>query len=288
MCTIGNSFQSENNFSGNCIFKQCDLVDSTAFLPPEVKTDPITKIRYVAMTRKKADGSTPAWAGINEYGVSFVAADSYMDKDTVHSVSDKIYNGMTVFDMYLQTITQCTSALEASKLACAFYEKHFKEPDIFMVADANSSYFIEAYNGNTSCIKRKKGFFASTNHFRMLYKGVPYNQNHSTYLRLNRAEQILQTNPMVSGIGDLLRDEYYGETVWSVCRHSYNSGVSAEARYYTQAAVIFYVSSQSAFPRITCEYVINGNASEAGKGYRWTPFENTAPEKVEYIGAKAF
>ncbi|MDL2318748.1 hypothetical protein LJC74_06720 [Eubacteriales bacterium OttesenSCG-928-A19] len=199
-----------------------------------------------------------------------------MDKDKSFQVSNS-----SVFDMYLSTIKTCRTAAAAKELACSFYEMEFAEPDIFMVGDKTTSYFIEAYGGKVVCIERKNGFFASTNHFRMIYGGVPYNKNHSTFLRLNRAEQILQSKPDLDGTGDVLRDKYYGETVWSVCRYPKYAVAGAEEAYYTQAAVIFTMTNTT----IVCEYVLNGNASVPRVGMRWEPFASERPPaRVEYIG----
>jgi len=286
MCTIGNAFYQYNSAMYNSFFKQCDLPETTKFLMPALRQDSQSGIRYVAMTReKKEDGTVPAWAGVNEYGVSFVAADSYTDDKQSFMVDDGEFDGTTVFDMYLQTITQYKTAEAAAKFACDFYLTQFISPDIFMVGDASSSYFIEAHNGKVVCIKRENGSFASTNHFRMVYGGVPFNRNHSTYLRLNRAEQILQTKPNLDGIGDVLRDGYFGKTVWSICRYADNGGNSEEVEYYTQAAVIFNLTPKpNAKPDVVCEFVINGNASTPNIGYRWRPFSGQPLQKTDYIG----
>ncbi len=295
MCTIGNSFYDYNGRTINSIFKQCDLVSEPIFLTPEVETNTICEdgkeilIRYVAMKRKKPDSSEPAWAGVNDYGVAFVAADSYLDSNSNQEPANKSKEGISVFDMYLDTIKLCTTAKQAADMACKFYSEDFFEADIFMVGDATSSYFIEAFDKKVSCIERKENFFASTNHFRMIYGAAPYSQNHSTYFRLNRAEQILQSKSDLDGIGDVLRDGYYGKTVWSICRYADNSGAPEEELYYTQAAVIFNVipnSDASKKPVVILEYVINGNASAEGKGFSYRPFSTNAniPTHVPYIG----
>lgn len=306
MCTIGSSFYRMNGVDVRSVFKQCDLVNPTQFLTPIVKTavnklgdaDMPETIRYVAFTRIRGN-ECPAWAGINEYGVSFVAADSYLDKNKVSPKKNAVLNSDTVFDMYLRIITSYTSAKEAVMMAKKFYETvEYADllTDILLIADEREMYFIETVNKKVRIIQRNVGHFASTNHCRMFYEAASYEQNHSTYLRLDRAEKILQSRSDINGIGDLLRDSYYGKTVWSVCRYANLTGLNdgkaekepaEEEMFYTQAAVIFTVkpcSGSGGKPEIICEYVINGNASVENVGYAWRPFENKAPQKVAYIG----
>ena len=68
MCTIGTVFDG----STVCTFKQCDLTDPTTFYVPEQRQGKAGS--YLAMTRA---GKPGLWAGANEQGVSFVAADNY-------------------------------------------------------------------------------------------------------------------------------------------------------------------------------------------------------------------
>lgn len=303
MCTIGSTFYRVNEVNVQSVFKQCDLVTPTEFLTPVVKTavnkngdanTPET-IRYVAFTRVKGD-KYPAWAGVNEYGVSFVAADSYLDKNKQNVAENFLENSNTVFDMYLRIITSYTAAKEAAMMAKEYYETvdyGAVLTDILLIADEKEMYFIETVNKKVRIIQREIGHFVSTNHCRMFYEAVPYEQNHSTYLRLDRAEKILQGRADINGIGDLLRDSYYGKTVWSVCRYASLTGVDVEKdsaeeeMYYTQAAVIFTVKPCSGLggkPEVVCEYVLNNNASVENAGYSWRPFEDKEPQRVSYIG----
>lgn len=306
MCTIGSAFYRVNEVNVQSVFKQCDLVPPTKFLPPTVQTavnqvgdaNMPESIRYVAFTRVKED-KYPAWAGVNEYGVSFVAADSYLDKNKENHVNNFSKSSNTVFDMYLRIITSYTTAKEAAMMAKEYYETvNYGDvlTDILLIADEKEMYFIETVNKKVRIIQREIGYFVSTNHCRMFYEAVPYEQNHSTYLRLDRAEKILQGKADINGIGDLLRDSYYGKTVWSVCRYASLTGVNdenatkesaEEELYYTQAAVIFTVKPRSGSggkPEVVCEYVLNNNASVENAGYSWRPFEDKEPKTVSYIG----
>lgn len=231
MCTIGNVFSVKEG--AHLVFKQCDLVGSVEFYTPEVKIS--GDIKYLPFMR---EGSEGAWCGINNYGVSFVAADSYVDKKgneiqkkltSSSDTTDSTETTPTIFDQYMKIISECTTAKAAMEMMVEFY-KTFDSPDILLIADTDSSYFIESEGSgtqNVQVIDRTDGHFASTNHFRMVYGAVPYASNHSTYLRLQRAETILQCSPDFDGIQSVLSDRYYGDSVWSVCRTA-NSNTPAE------------------------------------------------------------
>ena len=256
MCTIGNVK------SGKCrlTFKQCDLPEEVLFYAPEVQTATDTGIRYVAFMR---DGSDGAWCGVNECGVAFVAADSYMDADgNLQSVPTDI------FAQYLRIITENRTAREAAEMMERFYREEFPSPDILMITDADEAFFIEAADGQVMMTKRRDGHFASTNHFRMVYGAAPYGQNHSTYLRLQRAEAILQADPTYEGVQAVLSDRYYGDSVWSVCRS--NTLISAqEEPYFTQASAIFLVTPVAGKKvSVDCDFVINGNPAN-GQWKKW-------------------
>ena len=72
MCTIGWVRHEGRTFT----FKQCDLTAPTQFFEPEVV--PGRAGRYLAFRRKGRPG---IWSGVNERGVSFVAADYYTNSD---------------------------------------------------------------------------------------------------------------------------------------------------------------------------------------------------------------
>ena len=291
MCTIGNSFWNAEGLLFNTVFKQCDLVDKTTFLNP-VKQTSKSGIDYVAFTRQKGD-ITPAWAGVNQYGVCFVAADSYLKKNE-KGLWMKKENGPTVFDMYLKIITDFKTAREATEMAKEFYKNvgySDDMTDILMIADSHEILFIETLNKDVRIVKRTNGHFVSTNHCRMFYGTAPYDQNHSTFLRLNRAEALLNKRDDNTGIGDLLRDSYYGKTVWSICRYASVTDADLETAkstdedmFYTQACVMFTIKPNGDnLPVVACEFVTNGNAKDK-EGFIWYPFEKGEPSKELYIG----
>ncbi|MEL7162239.1 MAG: hypothetical protein AAFN92_15895, partial [Bacteroidota bacterium] len=158
-----------------------------------------------------------------------------------------------IFAAYNKIISDHTIAESAADYMRDFYAG-FGLPDILLISDANSSFFIETYQGVVECIERKENFFASTNHFRMLYSGVQYPLNHSTYLRLARAEAILEKKTNASGPFAVLADRYFGETVFSICRENQQTPPQ-EAPYYTQATVVFYTDGTE----VNAAYQLNGN-----------------------------
>ena len=242
MCTIGTVFTPESN--GIITFKQCDLEPETVFNLPTI-TAGKDGIKYLPFTR---DGSRGPWSGINNHGVSFVAADSYLlENDLLQAVNEDI------FTAYTEIISDHKTAEDAAKYMCKFYKK-FNSPDILLINDHRSAFFIEANKGEVECIKRTENSFASTNHFRILPLAIQYRNNHSTYLRLERAEAILERNTNARGVFNVLRDQYFGESVLSICRAKTIKPLQ-EDPYYTQATSIFYTDGDI----VNCVYQLNGN-----------------------------
>ena len=97
---------------------------------------------------------------------------------------------------------------------------------------------------------------------------MEYKNNHSTYLRLEKSELVLQAQTDLGGIIDVLSDQYYGNSVFSICRVSPNapSGFvpkgedicycpDQEAKFFTQASVMFSTNGS----QVNLAYQINGN-----------------------------
>lgn len=256
MCTIGNSFIQ--NSQGIVVFKQCDLTQETRFIDPVV-TQGQGNIRYLPFKR---DGHKGSWSGINNYGVSFVAADSYLDPQT----NNLVRKTGDIFDEYEKIISSYKTASDAASHMCDFY-KTFTSPDILLINDPNQACYIEANAGSVVCIKRTDNFFACTNHFRALAKAVIYKNNHSTYLRLERAEAVLQKDPSFIGVLNTVTDQYYGETVLSICRVNRTDPpftVPGEDPYFTQATSIFIADGKT----VDCIYQLNGNPRNNRFTYR--------------------
>lgn len=259
MCTIGTVFDGGSIHT----FKQCDLIPVTAFNSPDVRAGSNGVNSYIAMTRQ---GSTGIWAGVNDHGVAFVAADTYTTTAANYYASSA--QAEALFAAYEASISSHTNATEAAQSLIDFYHKTggntpFPAPDISLIsgwADPQKTqpisilieYMPNPFNQDSvRLIKRTGGFFVSTNNFRLQPNAVDYAANHSTYLRLQRAETILQVDPSHQGIKTLLSDQYYGQTELSICRETDYLGIE----FHTQATALFSASAGSA----QCEYQINGN-----------------------------
>lgn len=260
MCTIGAVFEAGVIHT----FKQCDLIPVTHFNKPAIRRGKDGVAGYVAMTRQGSDG---IWAGVNSAGVGFVAADSYTTTAANYQASGEEIEAL--FAAYERSISSFASVREAALTLAQFYRdmgkgKPFPAPDISMLtgwADAEQTeplaifleYLPNPFNQEpVRTIERSDGYFVSTNNFRLQPDSVNYPANHSTYLRLNRAEAILQTNPSLKGVGEVLTDQYYGRTELSICRETAYAGIE----FHTQATAVF--SAKPSKPPV-CEYQINGN-----------------------------
>ena len=278
MCTIGTVFDG----STVCTFKQCDLTDPTTFYAPEQRQGKAGS--YLAMTRA---GKPGLWAGANEQGVSFVAADNYTrtlgsnGASMPHVLSrtstyqDENDSVDSLFETYERAVADFDTATGAVAYLSDFYLNgdaehpgHFEYPDIALFSDLDQTIYMEyspvgdfEFDGlgrvisedgapQVRTLTATTDYFASTNNCRLFNTAVTYPMNHSTYLRLTRAELLLQQDPSNAGVHRVLRDQYYGETDLSICRVAVEKG-----QYYTQASVIFNASPTS----LICEYVINGN-----------------------------
>ena len=256
MCTIGVVFRDSEILT----FKQCDLIPQTQFNEPQVKAGENGVGSYIAMTRANTKG---IWAGVNDKGISFVAVDSYTTTSAnYYSTSDEANK---LFDAYEGSISKHNNARDAANFLIDFYrESRFSAPDISMItgwADSAKTqpisilieYMPNPYNFDcVRTIERTEGHFSNTNNFRLQPNSVDYPANHSTYLRLQRAEQLLQQDPSEQGIKTVLTDEYYGKTELSICRSAYQG----HSEFHTQATAFFKASIKG---KPTCEFQINGN-----------------------------
>lgn len=260
MCTIGVVF--ENGVIHT--FKQCDLIPVTNFNEPEKRKGNGSVEYYIALTRGPDGGGV--WAGANSEGVSFVAADAYTVSSNYYVTADQT---SALFHAYEESIRSYATASEAADYLCSFYQDMgdgiaFPAPDISLITgweDAAKtkpiSIFIEYMPGPNQhapirTVVRNSGHFCSTNHFRIQPEAISYPANHSTYLRLARAETILQASPSRNGIVNVLTDQYYGKMELSICRETPYIG----QEFHTQATALFSVTGDGA-PE--CDYQINGN-----------------------------
>ncbi len=224
MCTIGCLVRPGRVLT----FKQCDLPYRAHFIEPEVMGAPTGFARF-ALVR---DGAPGPWAGVNEHGVAFVAADAYLDEASRRDL-DPVQSPM---EGYAQILRDYASAGEAVGAMIAFYEES-GAPDILLVSDADEAFLVEyTPHGGARVLPCSEGHLLSTNHVRMLPGAVPFEDDPSTYLRLARAEAILDDDPSFGGVMRLLSDQAHGPTERSICRVA-----EAEGEYFTQASVVFLV-----------------------------------------------
>ncbi len=254
MCTIGIVYRK----STMIIFEQCDLDKETLFYEPKIKNN--KDIKYMSFEREGIQGS---WCGVNNYGVSFVAADSFVkgEDNYLHNSASKVEDS-SIFKAYESIISNFKSAKEAVEFMKNFYAT-FYNPDILIISDRKESYYIESYHGEVVeallAPEFHPQYFVSTNHFRFIHGGVSFEENHSTYLRLKRAEEMLLEDCSINGVKKLLKNQYYGKSVMSICRSS-NICPKGEAAYNTQAAVMFVVNNNC--NDISTYYEINGNPKD--------------------------
>ncbi len=268
MCTVGVVFDGGDIYT----FKQCDLIPATTFNEPDVRGGYNGVGTYIAMTRKDHSGkkdSPGIWAGVNDSGVAFVAADSYTTTSSNYATTN--VEVQALFEAYEASISSYTSARDAADSLINFYRTMdkgkkpmiFPAPDISLISgwsDAEKTqpiaifieYMPNPYNQDSiRVIERSDHFFVSTNNFLLQPNSVNYPANHSTYLRLRRAETILQSEPSSTGIKSLLSDQYYGRTELSICRET-----AYETEFHTQATALFTVNAGT---EPVCEYQINNN-----------------------------
>lgn len=246
MCTIGTVFSDH----GVYVYKQCDLTVKTLFNEPMERQKTLA---YLAMTR---EGRPGLWSGINQAGVSFVAADAYTNR--TYDVPDDAVN--MLFYAYESALANNKTARDAADTLEDFYRNGYHKslfpgPDITLFADMDQAIFIEFTPGSNNHdpireVVVRKNFFASTNHFRVQPDAVLYEANHSTYLRLARSETTLEEDPNFEGIVNVLTDQYYGPSELSICRVAQYQG-----EYFTQATAIFGTLPDS----LVCKYQVNGN-----------------------------
>jgi hypothetical protein len=246
MCTIGCICNAPG--ARQWTFKQCDLVEPTLFLEPEVEEGD-DGIRYVAFRR---EGSNGPWAGFNDCGVGLVAADAYLEDDD--EVNPEGQLPADLLEAYTQVLEECATLEEAVELMRAFYEAS-RPADIVLLTGPEGAVLVESSPSHgVQLTAVGDGPLVCTNHFLSLPGGVTPGENPSSHLRLARAEEILEEAPDAGGVARLLTDQAYGPTTDSLCRVARD-----DDEYSTQAAVAWVTRADG---RVDCAYVLNGNAAE--------------------------
>ncbi len=219
MCTIGSTLNNEL-----IIFKNCDLIKETKFYKPKIRKG---KYKYLAFARR---GKPGLWAGINQFGLGIVAADTYTKK----KYRAKPYTLYNIFKGYEKTVSDFKNVDEAINFLKEHYKNKIKVvPDLIIVADRNQMAVFEFIPPDKFGIRIKnKGYILRTNQFRILKGGRDENEDPESYIRLNNALKIIQKNDSLSSIKRLCKNHKNGPGKFSICRH----GKTEEHK--TQASVI--------------------------------------------------
>jgi hypothetical protein len=234
MCTIGAVLKTEL-----ILFKNCDLKKNTLFYQPKIKKG---KYKYLAMTRKGRPG---CWAGINEFGLGIVAADTYTKKEYMA----KPYTTYNIFKGYEKTISDHKNVDDALVFLKDYYKKKIKHvPDLLILGDKKKIAVFEFIPPNKLGIKIKnKGFILRTNQFKLLDGGKNKKEDPESYIRFENALRFVK-KANLSSIKMLCSDHKDGPSKFSVCRHG------KKGEYKTRASVIM-----TARKNIKSYYILNNN-----------------------------
>lgn len=244
MCTIGCILDAPG--ARQWTFKQCDLVEPTLFLEPEIEEGE-DGIRYVAFRR---EGSNGPWAGFNDCGVGLVASDAYLEDDD--EVNPEGPLPADLLETYIEVLSECATLEDAVELMRSFCEE-MRPADIVLLTGPEGAVRVESSPSHgVQLTGIEDGPLVCTNHFLTLPGGVTPEENPSTYLRLERAEEILEGSPDADGVARLLTDQAHGPTTDSICRVARD-----DDEYSTQAAVAWVTRPDG---RMDCAYLLNGNA----------------------------
>jgi len=154
-------------------------------------------------------------------------------------------------EAYEDTLAHCETALEAASFMPAAYEA-LRVPDIVLVSDVHRAFVVEHSPAHGSHRREKRrGALVSTNHFQHLPGAVTPEDNRSTYLRLQRARELLEGAAGLEDVLALLLDQDCGPTELSICRVAQEDG-----EYFTQASLVVAVHPDS---RVDCLYLLDGN-----------------------------
>jgi len=235
MCTIG----VINNKNKLIIFKNCDLKDKVLFYKPKKRNG---KYCYLAFTRNNMPG---LWAGINQFGLAIVAADTYTKK--IYKSDTQTSNN--IFKGYEKTVSDHKNVNEALSFLKNFYKNKIKlVPDIVMVADRDKMAVLEFAPPNSFGIKiKKRGYLLRTNQFKILKGGKNKSRDPESHIRFESALKRIESFESVGSIINLCRDHVNGPSKFSVCRHGKNN------EFKTQASAIMVASDKT----IEAYYVIN-------------------------------
>lgn len=235
MCTIGATIDKETT-----IFKNCDLIDTTLFYEPKIKQG---KCRYIAFSRK---GNPGIYAGINEFGLGIVAADTYTKKKYTEEPTTAAY----IFNGYEKTVASFKNVDVGLNFLKKYYSSKVCIPDMLLLADKKKAAVFEFIPEKEFGIKVwSKGVVLRTNQFLILKGGKDRNEDVESYVRYDAATKLLADK---ISIAEILKNHSRGLSKFSVCRHG-NKG-----EFNTQASIIMYAGE-----KVNAQYVINDSPCHA-------------------------
>ncbi|MFH1838616.1 MAG: carcinine hydrolase/isopenicillin-N N-acyltransferase family protein [Candidatus Kuenenbacteria bacterium] len=229
MCTIGGKINKKLT-----LFKNCDLVKNIEFYKPKIKKG---KYKYIAFTRRGISG---LYAGINQFGLSIVAADTYTKK----RYKAKPYTVYNIFKCYEKIIADYKNVDDALNFLKKYYTSKICVPDLIIIGDKKKIAVFEFIPKKKFGIEIiKKGNILRTNQFKILKGGKNKNEDPESYIRYNNAFKIINKNISFT---KLLKDHHDGPSKFSICRHGKKS------EYKTQASIIMATGK-----KIKAYYIIN-------------------------------
>lgn len=233
MCTIGGYIDNKTTTT----FKNCDLINNTTFFTPVIIQG---KYRYIAFQR---EGRPGIYAGINEYGLSIVAADTYTKKEYEEG-PNTVDN---IFMAYERTIANHKNIDDALPFLKGFYSTKITIPDMIILADRQKIVVIEFTPGMKFGIKEcTNGHVARTNQFRILSGGKNRLEDPESFIRYDTVSKLQTTNEPTPLI---LNDHTNGPSQFSVCRHG------KRGEFNTQASIILTTDDKTT----EAKYIINNH-----------------------------
>ena len=229
MCTIGAKISRKLT-----LFKNCDLIEDSNFYKPKIKKG---IYKYIAFTR---EGRPGLYAGINQFGLGIVTADTYTKK-IYKAKPHTIYN---IFKGYEKTIADYRNVDEGINFLKKYYTSKINVPDLIILGDKEKIAVLEFIPKKKFGIKIiKKGNILRTNQFKILNGGKNKNEDLESYTRYNNALKIINKN---CSFIKLLKDHHNGPSKFSICRHG------KKGEYKSRASVIMVAGK-----KIKAYYIIN-------------------------------
>ena len=239
MCIIG-AIKTKHGFQ---IFKQLDLKIKTKIFSPEIRSGKAGK--YLAFSRENITG---IWAGMNEHGLTFTAADADCKKDFPFSNQDK----KKLFNFYEKIVADFSNLQDAEKFICEKFKNDFHIADILAIGN-KEKFILFKFHPPQICERHEISNHAlfCTNHFqetKNLSLNLTSEKNSSTFLRLKTVQKLFAKNKKIE---EILQNHENGPSEKSICRHGKNG------QFFTQACVIFKIEE-----KLTAKFILNSTTCQ--------------------------